>query len=91
VKAASDLSLLPAQWKRTTPRPRSPLIYARLGQSDDAITMIKHLLTVPAELHPSEMHAITLAELKWPWVWAPLRREPRFQKILAGPEPKTIY
>jgi hypothetical protein len=24
-------------------------------------------------------------------VWDPLRNDPRFQKILAGPEPKTIY
>ena len=67
------------------------LIYARLGESDEAVQMIEHLLTVPAELHPSEMHAMTLTELKCRWQWDPLRSNARFQKILAGPEPKTIY
>jgi tetratricopeptide (TPR) repeat protein len=63
------------------------LIYARLGESDEAVQMIEHLLTVPAELHPSEMHAMTLTELKCRWQWDPLRSNARFQKILAGPEP----
>jgi len=67
------------------------LIYARLGESDEAVQMIEHLLTVPAEFHPSEMHAMTLTELKCRWQWDPLRSNARFQKILAGPEPKTIY
>ncbi|HEY5035978.1 MAG TPA: hypothetical protein VII74_02465 [Chthoniobacterales bacterium] len=25
------------------------------------------------------------------WEWDPLRKDPRFAKILAGPEPATIY
>jgi hypothetical protein len=67
------------------------LIHARVGESDEAVRLIEHLLTVPAELHPSEMHAMTLTELKCRWQWDPLRSNARFQKILAGPEPKTIY
>jgi TolB-like protein/Tfp pilus assembly protein PilF len=65
------------------------LIYARLGESDETIALIERLLTLPAELHPSQMHGMTLTELKWRWQWDPLRSNPRFQKILAGPEPKT--
>lgn len=35
--------------------------------------------------------SITLADLKWQWIWDPLRGNPRFQKILASPDPKTVY
>jgi hypothetical protein len=62
-----------------------------VGESDEAVRLIEHLLTVPAELHPSEMHGMTLTELKWRWQWDPLRSNPRFQKILAAAEPKTVY
>jgi len=34
---------------------------------------------------------ITLSDLRTHWEWDPLRNGPRFQKILAGPEPKTIH
>ena len=34
---------------------------------------------------------ITLMDLRLRWEWDPLRSDPRFQKIIAGPEPKTIY
>jgi hypothetical protein len=33
---------------------------------------------------------ITLTQLQ-SWKWDGLRSNPRFQKILAGPEPKTVY
>jgi hypothetical protein len=32
-----------------------------------------------------------LADLRKRWEWDPLRKDPRFQKILADPEPKTIH
>ena len=67
------------------------LIYAWTGQSDQAIELIEHLLTVPADLTEDAIYNMTQAELKWRWEWDPLRSDPRFQKILAGPEPKTIY
>ena len=67
------------------------LIYARTGQSDLAIELIEHLLTMPADLTEDAIYNMTQAELKWCWVWDPLRSDSRFQKILAGPEPKTIY
>jgi TolB-like protein/Flp pilus assembly protein TadD len=67
------------------------LIYARTGESDLAIELIEHLLTVPADLTEDAVYNMTQAELKECWVWDPLRNDPRFQKILAGPEPKTVY
>ncbi len=67
------------------------LIYARTGESDQAIELIEHLLTVPADFFVLTNYDITVAELKWRWEWDPLRNDPRFQKILASPEPKTVY
>lgn len=67
------------------------LIYARGGKPEEAITLIEHLLTVPAVHQRGAVYSMTLTDLKWRWVWDPLRSHPRFQKLLAGPEPKTVY
>ena len=67
------------------------LIYARTGETDRAMELIEKLITAPANLNNLRFTAITQADLKWRWVWDPLRDDPRFQKILEGPEPKTIY
>ena len=67
------------------------LIYARTGEADEAIKLVEKLLTGPGELSHLFIFTMTQADLKWRWVWDPLRNDPRFQKILAGPEPKTIY
>ena len=67
------------------------LIYARTGETDEAIKLIEKLLTVPANLDGLWIFTMTQADLKWRWVWDPIRDDPRFQRILAGPEPKTIY
>ncbi|MEP6603359.1 MAG: adenylate/guanylate cyclase domain-containing protein [Spartobacteria bacterium] len=67
------------------------LIYARTGEPDNAIKLIEELLILPANLTNGWFFAMTQADLKWSWVWDPLRSDPRFQKILAGTEPKTIY
>ena len=68
------------------------LVYALVGEQDQAITLIERLLSTPGPIqwldHPQN---ITLAELRLRWEWDSLRSNPRFQKILAGPEPKTIY
>lgn len=65
------------------------LVYARTGEAEPAITLIERLLSTPGAAGPSAH--ITLAELRLRWQWDPLRTNPDFQKILAGPEPKTIY
>jgi len=66
------------------------LIYARTGEPDEAIRLIEKLLNGPANLG-HDIFSMTLTDLKWRWVWDPLRSHPRFQKLLAGPEPKTVY
>lgn len=67
------------------------MIYTQTGEPEKAIDLIEHLLTVPCGLQGGEIYDITLTNLKWRWEWDPLRSNPRFQKILAGPEPATVY
>jgi tetratricopeptide (TPR) repeat protein len=67
------------------------LIYALVGEPDQAITLIERLLSTPGPVHCSDYpNNITLADLRLRWEWDALRDNPRFQKILAGPEPKTV-
>jgi tetratricopeptide (TPR) repeat protein len=67
------------------------LVYALVGEPDQAITLIERLLSTPGALQglgfPQNM---TLADVRLRWEWDLLRSDPRFQKILAGPEPKTV-
>ena len=67
------------------------MVYAQTGEPEKAIDLIEHLLTVPGELQSGAVYNMTLTDLKWRWQWDPLRSHPRFQKLLAGPEPKTVY
>ncbi|MEO7725510.1 MAG: hypothetical protein ABIU29_12635, partial [Chthoniobacterales bacterium] len=65
------------------------MIYARTGEPDQALALIEHLLTIPG---PWVFEgSMTLSDLRLRWQWDPLRNDPRFRKILAEPEPKTIY
>jgi TolB-like protein/Flp pilus assembly protein TadD len=66
------------------------LTCARLGNTDEAISRIERLLTTPFAVDYAD-ESITLNDLRQRWEWDPLRNDPRFQKILAGPEPKTLY
>ena len=66
-------------------------VYARTGEPEEAINLIEKVLTQPVLLGRACVFNMTLTELKWQWVWDPLRDHPRFQKILASPEPKTVY
>ena len=68
------------------------LVYALVGEPDQAITLIERLLSAPGPVQwPDNPNNITLADLRLRWEWDSLRSNPRFQKILAGPEPKTVY
>jgi tetratricopeptide (TPR) repeat protein len=51
-------------------------VEAQAGDHDDAIAALPHLLEVPAGL--------TTADLKFNPMWAPLRSDPRFQKLCQG-------
>jgi TolB-like protein/Flp pilus assembly protein TadD len=66
------------------------LICVRLGETDKAIGRIERLLSRPFAVDYAD-ESITISDLRQRWEWDPLRNDPRFQKILAGPEPKTSY
>ena len=66
------------------------LICARLEMTEEAISRIERLLTTPFAVDYDDA-SITLSDLRQRWEWDPLRKDPRFQKILASPEPKTVY
>jgi TolB-like protein/Flp pilus assembly protein TadD len=66
------------------------LTCARVGLTDEAINRIERLLTTPFAVDYAD-ESITLSDLRQRWEWDPLRNDPRFQKILAEPEPKTLY
>ena len=66
-------------------------ICAQTGEHDRALELVQRLLVTPAAVLPAFEGSITLHELRLRWHWDPLRADPRFQKILQGPEPKTIY
>lgn len=65
------------------------LIYARTGEKERAVTLLEHLLSTPCS--SLFIFSSTQADLKLRWYWDPLRKDPRFQKLVTGPEPKTIY
>jgi serine/threonine-protein kinase len=66
-------------------------ICAQTGEHDRALELVQRLLVTPAAVLPAFEGSITLHELRLRWHWDPLRADPRFQKILQSPEPKTIY
>jgi hypothetical protein len=67
------------------------LVHARVGDTDEAISMIKSLLTQPGCVSPLNEASLSLSDLRLRWQWDPLRKDPRFQQIIAGPEPATVY
>ena len=69
------------------------LVYALTDEQDQAITLAERLLSTPGAVGATGEASsnITLADLRLRWEWDSLRSNPRFQKILAGPEPKTVY
>ena len=65
------------------------MINGRVGEPDQALVLIEHLLTIPG---PWVFEgSITLSDLRLRWQWDPLRAHPRFKALVDGPEPKTIY
>jgi len=68
------------------------LVYALVGEPDQAITLIERLLSTPGPVGWSDVpSSMTISDLRLRWEWDSLRSDPRFKKILAEPEPKTIY
>jgi TolB-like protein/Tfp pilus assembly protein PilF len=59
---------------------------AQVGEADRAISRLERLLTIPYLPGP-----ITQSLLRLDPSWDPLRNHPRFQKLISGPVPKTLY
>jgi TolB-like protein/Tfp pilus assembly protein PilF len=60
-------------------------IEARTGRPEEAVKILRQLLTVPAG------GVISIARLKIDPVWDPIRDNSGFQKLLSEPEPATVY
>jgi TolB-like protein/Tfp pilus assembly protein PilF/tRNA A-37 threonylcarbamoyl transferase component Bud32 len=60
-------------------------IDAHIGRPEEAVKILRQLLTVPAGEY------ISLTRLKIDPVWDPIRNDPGFQKLLSEPEPETVY
>ena len=66
------------------------LVFARTGETDKAISEVERLLTTPFTVDYAD-ECISLSDLRTRWEWDPIRNDPRFQKIISSPEPKTLY
>lgn len=66
------------------------LVFARTGETDKAVSEVERLLTTRFAVDYAD-DSVSLSDLRTRWEWDPLRNDPRFQKILAGREPKTTY
>jgi tetratricopeptide (TPR) repeat protein len=64
------------------------MIYARVGEANSALPLLEHLLASPGPVDNTNC-SITPSDLRSRWQWDPLRNDPRFQKLLAQPTPKT--
>lgn len=62
------------------------LIYARVGESDLAISLIERLLKTSGPVD-SANYAITVNDLKYRWEWDPIRGDPRFKQLIADNGP----
>src|SRR5438876_8615118 len=60
-------------------------IEAHTGRPEEAVKILRQLLTIPAGEY------VSVARLKIDPVWAPIRNDPGFQKLLSEPEPETVY
>src|SRR5438876_4236053 len=69
------------------------LVYALTGEVDQALPLVERLLRTPGATTRPRFYdgGITQAELRLRWQWDKLRGDPRFKKMLDGPEPKTVY
>ena len=58
------------------------LIYTRVGEKDQAIPLIEHLLQTPGAVDSVD-YSITPNDLKYRWEWDSLRTDPRFKQMLS--------
>jgi TolB-like protein/Tfp pilus assembly protein PilF len=72
------------------PRPLDILarVAARIGQSDRSIATLEKLLSIPYEAPLAANPPLTPALLRLDPMFEPLRKDPRFQKLVAASAPK---
>ena len=61
---------------------------AQVGEPDRAIAALRRLLSIPYGSHLAANVPLTTALLRLDPMFDPLRNDPRFQKLVASPEPK---
>ena len=66
------------------------LIYTHTDKAEEATKLLETLLTRPG-LVGDPILSITLADLRFDPLWDPLRNNARFKRLVAGPEPVTVY
>ncbi len=66
------------------------MIYARAGEADSALPLLERLLASPGPVDNTNC-SISQNDLRHRWQWDSLRDNPRFQKLLNEPAPKTVY
>ncbi len=64
------------------------LVYARVGEIDQAIPLIEQLMKTPGAVDSVD-YSITLNDLKYRWEWDSLHKDPRFQKLLEQSTPPS--
>ena len=58
-------------------------VHAHFGEADEAIRLLQKLLNLPIT-----GDVLTTTVLRLDPIWDPIRLDPRFQKLVAGPELK---
>jgi TolB-like protein/cytochrome c-type biogenesis protein CcmH/NrfG len=66
------------------------MIYARAGEADSAVPLLERLLATPGPVDYTNC-CITQNDLRHRWEWDLLRNNPRFQKLVTEPPPRTVY